>query len=80
LVEQVMSEPQIDWRSIEDKLLRRAAKAKSFRELYGDAYGGGSAKRVPVRSITGRMSVAPPPYHLVSLRELGTEAQPISEN
>jgi hypothetical protein len=56
----------VDWRTIEDKLLRRAAKAKSFRELYG----GGSAKRVPVRSITGRMSVAPPPYHPVRPGEL----------
>jgi hypothetical protein len=60
----------VDWRTIEDKLLRQAAKAKSFRELYGDAYGGGSAKRVPVRSITGRMSVAPPPYHPVRPGEL----------
>jgi hypothetical protein len=60
----------VDWRTIEDKLLRQAAKAKSFRELYGDAYGGGSAKRVPGRSITGRMSVAPPPYHPVRPGEL----------
>jgi hypothetical protein len=65
----------VDWRTIEDKLLRRAAKFEHFRELYG----GGSAKRVPVQSITGRMTVAPPPYHPVRLRELGTEAQPISE-
>jgi hypothetical protein len=65
-----MSEPQIDWRSIEDKVLRRAAKAESFRELYGGVYGGGSAKRVPGRSVTGRMSVAPPPYHPVRPGEL----------
>jgi hypothetical protein len=70
-----VSEPQVDWRTIEDRLLRQAAKAESFRELYG----GGSAKRVPGQSITGRMSVAQPPYHPVRLRELGTEAQPISE-
>jgi hypothetical protein len=62
-----MSEPQIDWRMIEDKLLRRAAKFEHFRELYG----GRSAKRVPGRSITGRMSVTPPPYHPVRMRELG---------
>ncbi|MFF1701237.1 hypothetical protein [Streptomyces sp. NPDC058252] len=53
----------IDWRSIEDKVLRQAAKAKSFRELYG----GGSAKRVPGQPVTGRMSVLPPPDHIVRL-------------
>jgi hypothetical protein len=72
---QARSAVDVDWRTIEDKMLRQAAKFEHFRELYG----GGSAKREPVRSITGRMSVAPPPYHPVSLRELGTEAQPISE-
>jgi hypothetical protein len=56
----------IDWRTVEDKLLRRAVKVESFRELYG----GGSAKRVPGQSITGRMSVAPPPYHPVRPGEL----------
>jgi hypothetical protein len=62
-----VSEPVVDWRTIEDKLLRRAAKFEHFRELYG----GGSAKRVPVQSITGRMTVTPPPYHPVRMRELG---------
>lgn len=62
-----MSGPQIDWRTIEDKLLRRIAKTEYLRELYG----GGSAKRVPVRSTTGRMSVTQPPYHLVRMEELG---------
>jgi hypothetical protein len=57
----------VDWRTIEDKLLRQAAKAKSFRELYG----GGSAKRAPVQSVTGRMSVKPPAYHPVRPGELG---------
>lgn len=65
-----MSEPQIDWRSIEDKLLRQAAKAKSFRELYGDVYVGGSAEREQVQSPTGRMSIAPPAYHPVRPGEL----------
>jgi hypothetical protein len=66
LVEPVMDEPQVDWRTIEDKLLRQAAKAKSFRELYG----GGSAEREQVQSLTGRMSVAPPAYHPVRPEEL----------
>lgn len=65
-----MHEPEVDWRSIEDKLLRQAAKTKSFRELYGDAYGGGSAEREQVQSMTGRMSVAPPAYHPVRPGEL----------
>lgn len=62
-----MSEPQVDYREIEDRLLRQAAKAKSFRELYG----GGSAERAPVQSVTGRMSVKPPAYHPVRPCELG---------
>jgi hypothetical protein len=66
-----VSEPEVDWRAIEDKLLRQAAKAKSFRELYGHVYGGGSAKRGPVPTITGRMTVTTPPYHPVRMRELG---------
>lgn len=58
-----MSEPQIDWRSIEDKVLRRAVKDWYFGQIYG--MGGVSAKREQVRSITGRMSVLPPPDHIV---------------
>jgi hypothetical protein len=62
-----VSEPQVDYREIEDRLLRRAAKAQTFRALYG----GGSAERAPVQSITGRMSVKPPAYHPVRPGELG---------
>jgi hypothetical protein len=58
---------KVDWRTLEDSLLRRALKAGSFRELYG----GGSAKRAPVQPITGRMSVKPPAYHPVRPGELG---------
>jgi hypothetical protein len=61
-----MSEPQVDYREVEDRLLRQAAKARTFRELYG----GGSAERAPVQSITGRMSVKPPAYHPVRPGEL----------
>jgi hypothetical protein len=57
----------VDYREIEDRLLRRAVKARTFREMYG----GGSAERAPVQSITGRMTVTPPPYHPVRMRELG---------
>jgi hypothetical protein len=58
---------KVDWRTLEDSLLRRALKVESFRELYG----GGSAKRAPVQPITGRMSVTPPAYHPVRPGELG---------
>jgi hypothetical protein len=61
-----VSEPQVDYREIEDRLLRQAAKARTFRELYG----GGSAERAPVQSITGRMSVKPPACHPVRPGEL----------
>jgi hypothetical protein len=46
----------IDWRALEDGLLRRELKAKSFRELYG----GGSAERGPIVERTGRMTVVQP--------------------
>jgi hypothetical protein len=58
----------VDWRTIEDKVLRRAVKDWYFAQIYG--MGGPSAKRETVRSITGRMSVAPPPYHPVRPGEL----------
>jgi hypothetical protein len=63
-----VSEINIDWASIEDKVLRRAVKDWYFGQIYGR--GGVSAKREQVRSITGRMSVTPPPYHPVKPREL----------
>jgi hypothetical protein len=46
----------IDWRALEDGLLRRELKAKSFRELYS----GGSAERGPIVERTGRMTVVQP--------------------
>jgi hypothetical protein len=49
----------VDWRALEDGMLRRAAKAESFRDLYG----GGSAKRGPIVERTGRMTVAQPPFY-----------------
>lgn len=53
---QARSAVDIDWRTLEDSLLRRTLKAKSFRELYG----GGSAERGPIAQRTGRMTVAQP--------------------
>jgi hypothetical protein len=49
----------IDWRTIEDEVLRRMAKADYFRELYG----GGSAERAPVLPVSGRLVVRHPPMH-----------------
>ena len=59
-----MSEPQVDWKALEDSLLRRALKARTFREVYG---GRGGAQRAPAQSVTGRMTVLPPPDHIVRL-------------
>jgi hypothetical protein len=64
---QARSAVNVDWRTLENGALRRALKAQSFYERYF----GPSAKREPVQSITGRMSVAQPPYHPVRMRELG---------
>ncbi|MGW2964936.1 hypothetical protein ACWDGI_41725 [Streptomyces sp. NPDC001220] len=58
----------IDWRTLEDSLLRRALKAESFRVLYGGA--ARSADGEPVRSVTGRMTVHPPAYHPIRPGEL----------
>uniref|UniRef100_A0AAU3I9K7 Uncharacterized protein n=1 Tax=Streptomyces sp. NBC_01393 TaxID=2903851 RepID=A0AAU3I9K7_9ACTN len=57
-----MSEPQVDWPAIEDRLLQQAAKAKSFRELYGG--GARSADGGRPASPTGRMVVRPVPDHI----------------
>lgn len=65
---QARSAVDVDWRALENSLLRRYLKGMAFRDLYA---GGPSAKREPVQSITGRMSVAQPPYHPVRMRELG---------
>jgi hypothetical protein len=55
---------EVDYREIEDRLLRQAAKARAFRELYG----GGSAERAPGQSATGRMSVQHPPANIRDLK------------
>ncbi|RZU36020.1 hypothetical protein EV284_3503 [Streptomyces sp. BK022] len=61
-----MSE-QVDYREIEDKVLRRAWKARTFRDYYGAV--GAEARRFPPRtldvSVTGRMVVTPPPLRTV---------------
>jgi hypothetical protein len=49
----------VDWRTIEDPVLRRAAKAWYFGQIYGN--GAVSAKREQVRQATDRMSVLPVP-------------------
>lgn len=58
-----MSEPQVNWLEIENAMLRRAAK----REFFWRLYGGRSAERAPAQSVTGRMTVLPPPDHIVRL-------------
>jgi hypothetical protein len=50
----------VDWRTIEDKLLRRAAKAESFRELYGGGEREARTGAVDHRQNVRSTSAVPP--------------------
>lgn len=58
-----MSEVNVDWRTIEDKVLRRAWKDRTFAEFYTTGKGRENPP-APVKewtSVTGRMVVRNPP-------------------